>query len=273
MKSGEVRRRREIRQGGVVHARAARIPGDGLAPKALNNAGAVLEKAKKPEEACAACKGSPTSIRAPARRRRVVHGGAHQENVAYYDKAAVFYEQLAQKYPQNPHAADALRSAGVLRQSLGQHDRAIKHYGEYAKRYKDRSDAKSVAFQAAAVREDQKDWRGAAASFAAYSKSYPGDARTVEAHAREADAHLKAGNDAPKDAAAKTLSSFGGGKHGGKATPTAPRTHYWAAQARYRGSSSTATTKLKIAGKPRQLAKVLEERPSGSKPSAIFWTS
>ena len=83
----------------------------------------------------------------------------------------------------------------MLRQSLGQHDRAIKHYGEYARRYKDRSDAKSVAFQAAVVREDQKDWRGAAASFAAYSKSYPGDARTVEAHAREADAHLKAGND------------------------------------------------------------------------------
>ena len=39
------------------YMRAAReYPGNGFAPKALNNAGAVLEKAKKPEEAVAAYK-------------------------------------------------------------------------------------------------------------------------------------------------------------------------------------------------------------------------
>ena len=60
------------------------------------------------------------------------------------------------------------------------------------------------------VREDQKDWRGAAASFAAYAKSYPGDARTVEAHAREADAQLKAGNDAgAKQEVAALIDQFG----------------------------------------------------------------
>jgi TolA-binding protein len=241
-------------------------PGNGLAPKALNNAGAVLEKAKKPEEACAAYKELADKYPSASEAPDALFTAARiQENVAYYDKAAVFYEQLATKYPQNPHAADALRSAGVLRQSLGQHDRAIKHYGEYARRYKDRSDAKTVAFQAAVVREDQKDWRGAAASFGAYAKTYPGDARSVEAHAREADAQLKAGNEnGAKDAAQKALSAFGGGgKHGGKKpAESAEDANYWAAQARYIQGELVYRDyeKIKIAGKPRQLAKVLEEK-------------
>jgi cellulose synthase operon protein C len=239
-------------------------PQNGNAPKALNNAAAVLEKAKKPEEAVAAYKELadkyPTASEAPD---ALFTAARIEENVAYYDRAAALYEQLAQKYPQNAHAADALRSAGVLRQSLGQHDKAIKHYGEYAKRYKDRSDAKDVAFQAALVRQDQRDWRGAAASFAAYSKVYPGDAKVVEAHAREADAHLKAGNDAAaKDAAAKTLSSFGGGKHGGKRNADGEEGNYYAAQARFIQGELVYRDyeRMKIAGKPRQLAKVLEEK-------------
>ena len=238
-------------------------PANGLAPKALNNAGAVLEKAKKQEEAVAAYKELADKYPSASEAPEALFTAARiEENVAYYDKAAVFYEQLAQKYPQNQHAADALRSAGVLRQSLGQHDRAIKHYGEYAHRYKDRSDAKAVAFQAAAVHEDQKDWRGAAAAFGAYANSYPGDARTVEAHAREADAQLKAGNDGgAKDAAAKALAAFSGGKHH-KAVESAEDANYWAAEARYIQGELVYRDyeRLKIAGKPRQLAKVLEEK-------------
>ena len=238
-------------------------PANGLAPKALNNAGAVLEKAKKQDEAVAAYKELADKYPSASEAPEALFTAARiEENVAYYDKAAAFYEQLAQRYPQNQHAADSLRSAGVLRQSLGQHDRAIKHYSEYAKRYKDRSDAKQVAFQAAAVKEDQKDWRGAAASFGAYAKSYPGDARTVEAHAREADAQLKAGNDAgAKDAAAKALAAFSGGKHH-KANESAEDANYWAAEARYIQGELVYHDyeRLKIAGKPKQLAKVLEEK-------------
>ncbi|HEY5289921.1 MAG TPA: tetratricopeptide repeat protein, partial [Caulobacteraceae bacterium] len=181
-----------------------------------------------------------------------------EENIAYYDKAAALYEQLAQKYPQNGHAADALRSAGVLRQSLGQHDRAIKHYSEYARRYKDRPDAKDVAFQAAVVREDQKDWRGAAASFGAYSKTYPGDAKTVEALAREADAQLNAGNEsAARETAAKALAAYGKHGHGGS-----DEVGYYAAEARYIQGELLYLEyeRIKIAGKPRQLGKVLEEK-------------
>jgi tetratricopeptide (TPR) repeat protein len=238
-------------------------PGNGLAPKALNNAAAVLEKAKKQDEAVAAYKELADKYPSASEAPDALFTAARiEENVAYYDKAAAFYEQLAQKYPSNPHAADALRSAGVLRQSLGQHDKAIKHYGEYAKRYKDKSDAKQVAFQAAVVREDQKDWRGAAAAFGAYAKTYSGDARTVEAHAREADAQLKAGNDAgAKDAAAKAIAAFSGGKHH-KAIDSAEDANYWAAEARYIQGELVFHDyeHIKIAGKPRQLAKVLEEK-------------
>jgi TolA-binding protein len=234
-------------------------PQNGLAPKALNNAGAVYEKEKKPDEAVGAYRELadkyPTASEAP---EALFTAARIEENIAYYDKAAVLYEQLAQKYPQNSHAADALRSAGVLRQSLGQHDRAIKHYGEYARRYKDRPDAKDVAFQAAVVREDQKDWRGAAASFGAYSKTYPGDAKTVEALAREADAQLKAGNEsAAKETAAKALAAYGKHGHGGS-----DEGGYYAAEARYIQGELLYLDyeRIKIAGKPRQLGKVLEEK-------------
>jgi TolA-binding protein len=242
-------------------------PQNALAPKALNNAGAILEKAKKQEEAVAAYKELaqkyPSATEAP---EALFTAARIEENIAYYDKAATLYEQLAQKYPQNQHAADALRSAGVLRQSLGQHERAIKHYGEYARRYKDRGDAKDVAFQAALVHEDQKDWRAAAQSFAAYSKTYPNDAKTVEALTREADAFLNAGNDSgAKEAASKALAAYNGGGKGGKhggAKAGGEESNYYAAQARYIQGELVfhEYERLKIAGKPKQLAKVLEEK-------------
>jgi cellulose synthase operon protein C len=233
-------------------------PNDGNAPKALNNAAVVYEKEKKQDEAVAAYKQLADKYPSAGEAPDALFTAARiEENIAYYDKAAGLYEQLATKYPQNAHAADALRSAGVLRQSLGQHDRAIKHYGEYAKRYKDRPDAKDVAFQAAVVREDQKDWRGAAASFAAFSKAYVGDSKTVEALAREADAHLKSGNDpAAKETAAKALAAY---KQHGKGSDEGS---YYAAEARYiQGELAYLEyEKIKIAGKPKQLAKVLEEK-------------
>ncbi len=169
-------------------------PKDDKAPKALNNAAVVLEKAKKQEDAVAAYKELADQYPQASEAPEALFTAARiEENIAYYDKAATLYEQLASRYPQNTHAADALRSAGVLRQSLGQHDRAIKHYGEYARRFKDKSDAKEVAFHVGLVREEQKDWKQAATAFADFARTYPGDAKTVEALTREADAYLSAG--------------------------------------------------------------------------------
>ncbi|MDB4982061.1 MAG: Tetratricopeptide 2 repeat protein [Myxococcales bacterium] len=246
---------------------AQEYPQSPLAPKALNNAGAVFEKARKQDEAVVAYKTLadkyPTASEAP---EALFTAARIEENIAYYDKAAALYEQLAQRYPQNPHAADALRSAGVLREGLGQHDRAIKHFGEYSKRFKDKSDAKDVAFQVAVVRENQKDWKQAAGSFGAYARAYPSDARVTEAHAREADASLKAGNEnGAKDASAKALASFKAGarkKSGNNNDDRGEDASYYAAEARYIQGELVFRDyeHLKIAGKPKQLAKVLEEK-------------
>ncbi|HEY2899051.1 MAG TPA: tetratricopeptide repeat protein [Polyangia bacterium] len=256
-------------------------PKDPQAPKALNNAAAVLEKAKKTDEAVAAyqelAQRFPQASEAP---EGLFTAARIEENIAIYDKAAALYETLAQKYPQNPHAADALRSAGVLRQTLGEHDRAIKHFAEYARRFKDRSDAREVAFQIGLVQADLKDWRAAAASFGDYARTYPTDARHLEALSREADAHLKAGSDAKaKEVSGKVLALYGGvgagksaaKKKGKNAAASAAamaaaggneETAYYAAQARYIQGELVYHDyeKLKIAGKPKQLAKVLEEK-------------
>ena len=262
MKSGEkYARERRLRQGRrLLPARPQRVSGRRQRPQGAQQRRRRSTRRRRSRTRRSPPTSSwPTSTRRPARRpRRSSPPRASRRTSPTTTRRPALYEQLAAKYPQNPHAADALRSAGVLRQSLGQHDRAIKHYGEYAKRYKDRPDAKDVAFQAAVVREDQKDWRGAAASFAAFSKAYPGDAKTVEALAREADAHLKAGNDAAaKETAAKALAAY---KQHGKARAT--RASYYAAEARYiQGELAYLEyEKIKIAGKPKQLAKVLEEK-------------
>jgi cellulose synthase operon protein C len=244
---------------------ADEYPQSALAPKALNNAGAVLEKAKKQEDAVAAYRKLADKYPQASESPEALFTAARiEENIAYYDKAATLYELLAQRYPGSPHAADSLRSAGVLRESLGQHDRAIKHFGEYSRRFKDKADAKDVAFQVAVVREDQKDWREAAQSFAAYTRAYPGDARVVEALAREADADLNAGNDgAAKDVAGKAIAAYkSGGKKHKKDEDRGEDANYYAAEARYIQGELVyhEYERIKIAGKPKQLAKVLEEK-------------
>ncbi len=245
---------------------AQEYPQSSLAPKALNNAGAVYEKARKQDEAVGAYKTLADKYPSASEAPEALFTAARiEENIAYYDKAAALYEQLAQRYPQNGHAADALRSAGVLREGLGQHDRAIKHFGEYSKRFKDKPDAKDVAFQVAVVHENQKDWRLAAGSFSSYAKAYPSDARVVEAHAREADASLKAGNEnGARDASAKALASFKAGarKKSANDDERGEDASYYAALARYIQGELVFRDyeHLKIAGKPKQLAKVLEEK-------------
>ena len=248
-------------------------PTNGLAPKALNNAGAVLEKAKKPEEACAAYKELADKYPSASEAPDALFTAARiEENVAYYDRAAVLYEQLATKYPQNPHAADALRSAGVLRQSLGQHDRAIKHYGEYARRYKDSSDAKDVAFQAAVgARGSEGLARCRRQLRRLRARATPATRAVVEALAREADAHLKAGNDnGAKDAAAEGAVGVWRRRQTRRqaADRRAPRTRTTTRRrpATSRASSSTATTRGSRSRASRaSWPRCWRRRPSGSK--------
>src|SRR5262249_20811873 len=176
---------------------AKEYPSDPKAAKALNNAGAALEKAKRPEDAIAAYKQLvekyPQAAEAPDAAFIIARV---YENIAYYDKAAEYYETLSGRYPNDPHAADALYNAGLLRQTLGQYDRAIKHYEEYTRRFQSRPDVKEVAFQLGVIHEDRKDPRAAARAFGEFAQKYSNDGRAIEALTREGQAQLKIGADA-----------------------------------------------------------------------------
>ncbi|MEO8212714.1 MAG: tetratricopeptide repeat protein [Myxococcales bacterium] len=243
-------------------------PRDPKAPQALHNAATIFERGKKPEEAVAAYKELAEKYPQAPEAAEALFTAAHiEESVASYDRAALLYEQVVTRFPQSKHGAEALRNAGILRQTLGENEKAIQHFGDYARRYKDRGDARELAFQVAVVRERQQDWKSAAQSFEDYARTHPGDARNVEALTRGGDAHLKAGNDGKaKEGLSRALALANGGGHaranggGGGGGDTDSR--YWAAQARYLQGQLIFREyeRVKIAGKPRQLARVLDEK-------------
>ena len=236
-------------------------PRDPKAPQALHNAATIFERAKRQEQAVAAYKELAEKYpQAPEAPDSLFTAARIEESVASYDRAVVLYEQVWARYPQSKHAAEALRNAGILRETLGDNDKAVQHYADYARRYKDRAEAKELAFQVAVVREKQQDWRAAGQAFEDYVRAHPGDPRTVEALTRAGAAFVKAGNEAKaKDALARSLAIANG--HGKRPTGDA-ETRTWAAQARYLQGDLVFKEyeHIKIAGKPKVLAKVLDEK-------------
>src|SRR4029079_6779668 len=104
--------------------------------------------------------------------------------------------------------------------------------------------------------------------------AHPSDPRTVEALTRAGEAHLKAGSESKaKDALSRALAAAGqdqksvhksahkGGDKGGDKSGDA-ESRYWAAQARFLQGEMIFREyeKIKIAGKPKQLARVLDEK-------------
>lgn len=265
MKTGEKR----AAEGKLVEAAAAfrRVPadypGDARAPQALHNAAAVLERAKRPEEAVAAYAELAEKYPRAAEAPESLFTAAHiAEGIAAYDRAAQLYEAVAAQFPQSKRAPEALRNAGVLRETLGENEKAVRHFAEYSRKHKDRADARELAFEIGVVRERQEDWKAAAQTFAEFARARPDDARTVEALTRAADADRKAGNDGKaREALARALAVGGGG--GSKARKREdPEARYWAAKARYLQGELVYRDyeRVKIAGKPKQLARVLEEK-------------
>ena len=233
---------------------------DPKAPQALLNAATIFERGKRQEQAVAAYKELAEKYpQAPEAPDALFTAARIEESVASYDRAALLYEQAYGRYPQAKHAAESLRNAGILRQTLGENEKAIQHFGEYARKYKDRPDAKELAFQVGVVREKQQDWRAAAQAFEDYARTHPGDPRAVEALTRAGDALIKAGSDGKaKDALGRALGAANA--HGKKTAD--PETRTWAAEARYLQGELIFKEyeRLKIAGKPKQLAKVLDEK-------------
>jgi tetratricopeptide (TPR) repeat protein len=129
-------------------------------------------------------------------------------------------------------------------------------YTEYEKQYRGRPETQKVAFQKGLVLVERKDWKGAAAAFGEYARSYDKDPTAVEALVRKADAHLHMGDEgATREALSRAL-SLARGRHKGEETAG------FAAEARFRQGelASREFEKVKLTGKPRQLRRALEEK-------------
>jgi TolA-binding protein len=235
---------------------AQEYPAHPSAAQALNNAGAAAERAGRPAEAVAAYRALadryPKASAAPA---ALLVAARIEESIAAYGRAAALYEQLARRYPQSPDVALALRQAGLLRQTLGQYDRAASHFGEYEQKFKGRPETRQVAFQKGLVLVERKDWKGAAAAFGDYARSYEHDTTVVEALVRKAEAHMRLGDDgAAREALARALAQH--------RSLRKADTGEHAAQARYLQGELIFREyeRVKIAGRPRQLRRALEEK-------------
>jgi cellulose synthase operon protein C len=161
----------------------AEFPGHPLAPKALFNAGVMLEKARRPEEAAQQYLVLADRYRQSEMAGRAAFTAAQVlESVAHFDRAADAYELVATRHPNGPNGADARFNAGVLRQALAQPKRAIEHYQVYATRYrKTKRDTEEVAFRVAVVREEAGDFARAERDYGEYLKRYPGGDHALEA--------------------------------------------------------------------------------------------
>ena len=190
-----------------------------------------------------------------------------EENVAYYDKAAAFYEQLAAASTRRTRTRPTRCAApACCARASGSTTSAIKHYGEYAQALQGppgREAGRVPGGGRARGPEGLARRRGRRS--APTRKSYPGDARDRRGATRaRRDAQLKAGNDAARQ---------GRGREGAvrvqrrRQAPQGERERRGrellrrARRATSRASWSSATTSAsRSPGKPRQLAKVLEEK-------------
>jgi TolA-binding protein len=259
MKSGETYAAKEdYEKAATFFERVAKeYPASTFAPKALGNAGASFEKAGRPEQAVAAYKSLadryPKAAEAP---EALLVAAKIEESIASYGQAALLYEALASRYPQAPQAAPALRAAGILRQTMGQNDKAVAHYAAYEKQFKGRAETRDIAFQKALLLLEKKDWKGAATAFAEFAHSYPDDARVIQAYVREAEGHMKGGADGKaKEATDKALAWYRSHKKEEDAALYAAEARYQQGELVFREFEA-----IKLAGRPRQLSRALEEK-------------
>lgn len=247
----------------AAYANVAReYPAHAAAAKALANAGAAYEKAGTPKSAVEAYESLADKYpRASEAPEGLLTAAKIEESIGAYAQAARLYEQLAQSYPQDERAPVALRNAGLLRQTLGQYDKAAAHYASYEQRYRGRPEATEVELArglllAERSRTSKTDTKAAAQALGDFARQHPNDPRAVEARVREAEAYMQQNADAQaKQALEQALAAA-------KAHRKDPATQVFAAEARTLQGDLLAreAERIKIAGRPRQLAKALEEK-------------
>lgn len=214
------------RAAGYYLRMAREYPRHELAPRAMSNAGASLERARKAALATDVyerlAKDYP-GTREAAEATLVV--ARVYENMADYERAAEHYDELAERYPKHSGHADALFNAGVLYQALGKPKAAAERFGRYAKRYRGREDALDVELRAARVRASAGEHRQAVKALKAFVRAHGRSERTAEAYKLLGQSLLAQGQDRDADRAfAASVDAARGGS---------PEQRLHGAQARY----------------------------------------
>jgi len=86
--------------------------------------------------------------------------------------AIEYYEQFAEKWPDDPKAAEQLFNAALWREDLGDEKGAIEDYQHYLTTYKVRPDVAKVAFNVGLLLERRKEYRKAADHWYTYQRTY-----------------------------------------------------------------------------------------------------
>lgn len=163
---------------------AKEYPKHDKAPIALGNAGAALERAKKPQAATEVyerlAKEYPSS--APAADATLVVARVY-ENMGDYDRAAQRYDEFVERHPRRSERADALYNAGVLYEGLGKTKIAAARYGSYAKQYADQKDALQVELRVGLVQARAGEHKAAVQSLSRFIDRHPTAPESVEAGA------------------------------------------------------------------------------------------
>ena len=171
--------------------------------------------------------------------------GKLYEQAALWDQAARFYQTLADRYPKDQHAADALFNAGLLREHLGDTQGAIAAYTRVRASATRRARTSSeVAFRVGVVYAEAGQHEAAARAFGDYARKYPGSAQTIEA-----------------------LLAPGRGAHRGRAGQARRRSR---SRRRWRSTSAAATRRRPARRRTRATSRA---RSSSATSSASSWPS
>jgi len=139
-------------------AAAEALPEHGKHAERLWNAGQCFQNAHLVGQAIRAwdalIKAHPQDTLA---KRALFRMGAGHQQLAFYERAAMFYEQFAKKYPGEPQARPALGNAAAFREGLQQARDALADMDAYVTFYGARNpqDAAAVFFQKGEVYEEQ----------------------------------------------------------------------------------------------------------------------
>ncbi len=162
---------------------ATEHPKHDKAPMALANAGAALERARRPHAATDAYERlsreypqSPFAADASLVMARVY------ENMGDYERAAQRYDGFIERYPKHTGRADALYNAGVLYEGLGEPKLAAARYASYAKQYGGEKDSLQVELRVGVVQAEAGDHKAAAASLSRFVDRHGSAAEAIEAN-------------------------------------------------------------------------------------------